>query len=54
MVKPIPVSFHIGGLEIHTYGIGLAITFIFAVLVVLFNVIADVLYGLLDLRVTYS
>lgn len=29
-MKPIPVSFHIGGLEIHTYGIGLAITFIFA------------------------
>jgi prolipoprotein diacylglyceryltransferase len=26
-VKPIPVAFHIGPVEIHTYGIGLAITF---------------------------
>jgi phosphatidylglycerol:prolipoprotein diacylglycerol transferase len=29
-VKPIPVSFHIGPLEVHTYGIGLALTFWFA------------------------
>jgi phosphatidylglycerol---prolipoprotein diacylglyceryl transferase len=29
-VKPIPVSFHIGPLVVHTYGIGLAITFWFA------------------------
>jgi phosphatidylglycerol:prolipoprotein diacylglycerol transferase len=29
-VKPIPVVFHIGSLQIHTYGIGLAITFWFA------------------------
>jgi len=29
-VKPIPVAFHIGPLEIHTYGIGLAITFWFS------------------------
>jgi prolipoprotein diacylglyceryltransferase len=29
-MKPIPVSFHIGPLEVHTYGIGLAITFWFA------------------------
>lgn len=29
-MKPIPVAFHIGPLEIHTYGIGLAITFAFA------------------------
>jgi phosphatidylglycerol:prolipoprotein diacylglycerol transferase len=29
-LKPIPVAFHIGPLEIHTYGIGLAITFWFA------------------------
>jgi phosphatidylglycerol:prolipoprotein diacylglycerol transferase len=29
-VKPIPVSFHIGPLLIHTYGIGLAVTFWFA------------------------
>ncbi len=29
-MKPIPVSFHIGPLVIHTYGIGLAITFWFA------------------------
>src|ERR1039458_531886 len=26
-VKPIPVVFHLGPLQIHTYGIGLAITF---------------------------
>ena len=30
------------------------VTFIFAVLVVLFNIVADVLYGVLDPRVTYS
>lgn len=30
------------------------VTFIFAVLVVLFNIVADVLYGLLDPRVSYS
>jgi phosphatidylglycerol---prolipoprotein diacylglyceryl transferase len=29
-MKPIPVAFHIGPLEIHTYGIGLAVTFWFA------------------------
>jgi phosphatidylglycerol:prolipoprotein diacylglycerol transferase len=29
-VRPIPVSFHIGPLLVHTYGIGLAITFWFA------------------------
>jgi phosphatidylglycerol:prolipoprotein diacylglycerol transferase len=29
-VKPIPVAFHIWFLEVHTYGIGLAITFWFA------------------------
>jgi phosphatidylglycerol:prolipoprotein diacylglycerol transferase len=29
-VKPIPVVFHIGALQIHTYGIGLALTFWFA------------------------
>jgi phosphatidylglycerol---prolipoprotein diacylglyceryl transferase len=29
-VKPIPVQFHIGPLDIHTYGIGLALTFLFA------------------------
>ncbi len=29
-MKPIPVVFHIGPLQIHTYGIGLAITFWFA------------------------
>ncbi len=29
-VKPIPIVFHIGPLQIHTYGIGLAITFAFA------------------------
>ncbi len=30
VVKPIPIAFHIGPLEVHTYGIGLAITFWFA------------------------
>ena len=30
------------------------VTFIFAVLVVVFNIVADVLYGILDPRVTYS
>ncbi len=29
-MNPIPVAFHIGPLEVHTYGIGLAITFWFA------------------------
>jgi phosphatidylglycerol---prolipoprotein diacylglyceryl transferase len=29
-LKPIPVDFHIGALQIHTYGIGLALTFWFA------------------------
>lgn len=29
-MRPIPVAFHIGPLELHTYGIGLAITFWFA------------------------
>src|SRR5579863_5299683 len=29
-MKPIPTAFHIGPLEVHTYGIGLAITFYFA------------------------
>jgi len=29
-VKPIPVVFHIGPLQVHTYGIGLAITFWFS------------------------
>ncbi len=29
-MKPIPVAFHIGPLEVHTYGIGLAVAFCFA------------------------
>ncbi len=29
-MKPVPVAFHIGPLEVHTYGIGLAVTFWFA------------------------
>jgi phosphatidylglycerol---prolipoprotein diacylglyceryl transferase len=29
-VRPIPIVFHIGPVQIHTYGIGLAITFVFA------------------------
>jgi phosphatidylglycerol:prolipoprotein diacylglycerol transferase len=28
-MKPIPIAFHIGPLEVHTYGIGLALTFWF-------------------------
>jgi len=30
-VKPIPIEFHLGPLTIHTYGIGLALTFLFAI-----------------------
>jgi peptide/nickel transport system permease protein len=30
------------------------LTFIFAVLIVLFNLIADILYGLLDPRIRYD
>lgn len=30
-MKPIPIVFHIGPLQIHTYGIGLAITFLFSI-----------------------
>ncbi len=30
-MKPVPIVFHIGPLQIHTYGIGLAITFIFSI-----------------------
>ena len=29
-MKPIPVAFHVGPLEVHTYGVGLAVTFWFA------------------------
>ena len=29
-MKPIPVVFHIGPLQVHTYGLGLALTFWFA------------------------
>ena len=29
-MKPIPVVFHLGPLQVHTYGIGLALTFLFA------------------------
>jgi peptide/nickel transport system permease protein len=32
----------------------LTITFIFAVLIVSFNLVADVLYGLLDPRIRYE
>ena len=31
-VKPIPVVFHLGPVQVHTYGIGLAITFLFGLL----------------------
>src|SRR5579862_544942 len=29
-MRPIPVAFHLGPLEVHTYGLGLAVTFWFA------------------------
>ncbi|MGC8465873.1 MAG: prolipoprotein diacylglyceryl transferase family protein, partial [Acidimicrobiales bacterium] len=29
-MKPIPVVFHLGPIQVHTYGIGLALTFWFA------------------------
>ena len=32
----------------------MAITFVYAVLVVAFNVVADLVYGLLDPRITYA
>jgi peptide/nickel transport system permease protein len=32
----------------------MAVAFIFSVLVVIFNLIADVLYGVLDPRIKYS
>ena len=32
----------------------MALTFIFSILVVLFNLLADVLYGVLDPRIKYS
>ena len=32
----------------------MTLTFIFAILIVLFNIIADVLYGLLDPRIRYD
>jgi len=32
----------------------MAITFVYSILVVVFNVIADVVYGLLDPRITYG
>ena len=32
----------------------MAVTFVFACLVVLFNLVADILYGWLDPRISYS
>jgi peptide/nickel transport system permease protein len=32
----------------------MAITFVYSILVVVFNVIADIVYGLLDPRITYG
>jgi phosphatidylglycerol:prolipoprotein diacylglycerol transferase len=29
-VRPIPIEFHVGPFQIHTYGVGLAVTFLFA------------------------
>ena len=32
----------------------MAITFVYSILVVAFNVVADLVYGLLDPRITYA
>lgn len=32
----------------------MSITFIYGILIVIFNLIADILYGLLDPRITYT
>jgi peptide/nickel transport system permease protein len=32
----------------------MAVTFVFAALVIIFNLIADILYGWLDPRITFS
>ena len=32
----------------------MAITFVYAALVILFNLLADLIYGLLDPRITYG
>jgi peptide/nickel transport system permease protein len=32
----------------------MAITFVYAMLVVVFNLVADIIYGFLDPRITYS
>ena len=44
----------IGAIQISDFPVVMSLTFIFAVLIVLFNVVADVLYGLLDPRIRYD
>lgn len=47
-------SLLINGIENSDTPVVMGTTFIFAVLVVLFNIVADVLYGVLDPRITYD
>ena len=44
----------IGAIEANDLPMVQTLTFIFAVLIVLFNLIADVLYGILDPRIRYD
>jgi len=44
----------IGGIEAGDLPLVQTLTFIFAVLIVLFNLIADILYGILDPRIRYD
>lgn len=47
-------SLLINSIEVSDTPVVMALTFIYAILVVLFNVVADVLYGLLDPRIRYD
>ena len=44
----------IGGIEAGDLPLVQTLTFIFAVLIVFFNLVADVLYGILDPRIRYD
>ena len=44
----------IGAMEANDLPMVQTLTFIFAVLIVLFNLIADILYGILDPRIRYD
>ena len=44
----------IGGIEASDIPLVQTLTFIFAILIVLFNLIADILYGILDPRIRYD